>query len=139
MFVVLTQCDLAYDYQYREVFVTADKSTIKKCEDLLEKLPTEVAKPVSRKPMWSFLRSIDGFDTVRAAKCLGMLLDAEYGTVSGLKLATTQDLVEVVGLKHEDALRIVHAARNAGLEPGKRTSGCCTCFALRVKNVVQPT
>lgn len=102
---------------YREFFVTADKSTIKKCEDLLEKLPTEVAKPVSRKPMWSFLRSIEGFDTIRAAKCLGMLLDAEYGTMSGLKLATTQDLVEVVGLMQEDALRIVHAARNADLEP----------------------
>jgi hypothetical protein len=63
--------------------------------------------------MWSFLKGIESFDNARAAECLGLLLDAQYDSISALKLATTQDLIDDAGLTPEDALEIVCAAEDA--------------------------
>lgn len=92
----------------------ADKNTLRMCEALLEQLPREVTKPKpARNPMWTFLKGIEGFDNSRAAECLGLLLDAHYNSIDVLKLATKQDLIEDAGLKPEDALQIVSAAKDA--------------------------
>lgn len=61
-----------------------------------------------------FVKGIEGFDNDRAADCLGRLLDTHYDTIGVLKLATKHDLIEDVGLKPGDALRIVSAAKVAG-------------------------
>jgi len=97
---------------YREVFVMADKNTLRLCEFLLERSPREVARP-ARNPMWTFLKGIEGFNTTRAAECLGLLLDAQYASISDLKRATSQDLIEDAGLRPEDAVEIVYAAKDA--------------------------
>lgn len=94
---------------YREAFVLADKNTLRRCESLLMRLPREVtsSRPAVRKPIWVFLKGIQGFDDARAAECLSLLLDAQFDSLSILKLATTQDLIEDAGLRPEDALDIV--------------------------------
>jgi len=63
--------------------------------------------------MWTFLNGIEGFNTTRAAECLGLLLDAQYASISDLKRATEQDLIKDAGLRPEDAVEIVHAAKDA--------------------------
>jgi len=90
----------------------ADKNTLRMCEYLVQQLPREVSKPV-RNPLWAFLKGIEGFGNARAAECLGLLLDAQYDSISALKLATAQDLIEDVGLSPENALQIVYAAEDA--------------------------
>lgn len=100
----------------------ADKNTLRLCESLLERLPRAVTKP-ARNPMWTFLNGIEGFNTTRAAECLGLLLDAQYASISDLKRATAQDLIQDAGLRPEDAEEIVkYAAKDAVAQAVDRPS-----------------
>lgn len=88
----------------------ADPAQLRKCEELLAKLPEKPPARV-RNPVWVFLRGLEGFDTERASECLVKLLDKHYDTIGVLKLATKRDLVEDAGILPGDALRIVAAAK----------------------------
>lgn len=90
----------------------ADKSALQMLQQLPAQAPTR-----TQNPMWAFLKGIEGFDETRAAECLGRLLDAHYDTIGVLRLATKQDLIDDVGLKAGDALRIVSAAKRAVPRP----------------------
>ena len=113
--------------QYHADFVMADPVQLRKCEELLGKLPEEAPARL-RNPVWTFLREIEGFDNLRASECLVKLLDKHYDTIAVLKLATKRDLVEDAGILPGDALRIVAAAksyvtpRDADPNPGTSTS-----------------
>lgn len=92
----------------------ADRNTLRRCVAILMRLPLEnTTRPVVRNPLWSFLKGIEGFDNARAAECLGLLLDAQYKSISDLKHATTQELMQEAGLRPEDALEIMYAAEDA--------------------------
>lgn len=97
--------------QYHADFVMADPAQLRKCEELLGKLPEKPAARV-RNSVWVFLKGIEGFDTERASECLVKLLDKHYDTIGVLKLATKRDLVEDAGILPGDALRIVAAAKH---------------------------
>ncbi|KAG0592691.1 hypothetical protein KC19_1G273300 [Ceratodon purpureus] len=96
---------------YHADFVMADPAQLRKCEELLGKLPEKPPARV-RNPVWVFLKGIEGFDTKRASECLVKLLDKHYDTIGVLKLATKRDLVEDAGVLPGDALRIVAAAKH---------------------------
>lgn len=96
---------------YHADFVMADPVQLRKCEELLGKLPEEAPARL-RNPVWTFLRGIEGFDNLRASECLVKLLDKHYDTIAVLKLATKRDLVEDAGILPGDALRIVAAAKS---------------------------
>lgn len=88
----------------------ADRANLRKCEELLERLPERTPTPV-RNPTWVFLKGIQGFGNERASDCLVRLLNNHYYTIDDLKLANRQDLVNYAGIQPGDALRIVAAAR----------------------------
>lgn len=98
------------------------------CEFLLEQLPRRDTKPAGN-PMWIFLKGIQGFDTTRAAECLGLLLDAQYVSINDLKEATAQDLIVDARLRPEDALEIVYAAKDE-VSSVDRSESAQTGFAL---------
>jgi hypothetical protein len=118
----------------------ADKSALQMCESLVQQLPAQ-APTRTQNPMWAFLKGIEGFDETRAAECLGRLLDAHYDTIGVLKLATKQDLIDDVGLKAGDALRIVSAAKRAVPRPSTPTSIPCwnsLVLLLRLITTLKP-
>ena len=79
-----------------------------------------------------FVKGIEGFDNDRAADCLGRLLDMHYDTIGVLKLATKHDLIEDVGLKPGDALRIVSAAKVAVQPPPSPPSSSLSSHMIRM-------
>lgn len=124
--------------QHGEI-VMAATAQLRKCEELLGKLPEKLgpAARLARNPVLVFLKGLEGFDTERASDCLVKLVNKHYDTIEVLKLATKSDLVEDAGILPGDALRIVAAAKEyvAPRDPNLEAKSQCDHAGKPVQGV----